>query len=94
MACMEMSGKLHDPFNQAGEDFLFVELDTAFTFLQVAATSDVEETRVRNRENARAAYETVLLHSSRVVMQGEQKTQFESRLAELRTSLLEAGASL
>jgi hypothetical protein len=67
-----------------------LELETARTFLQTAATSQVEETRVRNRKNAQLAYETVLKYAPDVTLVGEQKWRFETLLAELRKLLLAA----
>ena len=36
------------------------DLDLAFTFLDIASTSQVADTACRNQENARAAYDMVL----------------------------------
>ena len=81
---MPSFGELLKISNQAGMDFLNIELDTAHTFLQLAATTNVEATRVRNRANARTAYDSILQHSPQVTWQPEDKVRFEERLAELR----------
>ena len=44
----------------SGVAFLLADLDTALTFLDIAKTTTNEETRQRNFENARKAYDTVL----------------------------------
>jgi hypothetical protein len=43
-----------------GVEFLLVDLDVGMTFLDVAEASRIEETKHRNRNNARKAYDTVL----------------------------------
>jgi len=43
-------------------EFLRIDLDIAFTMLDVAVTTDDEETARRSRANARHAYHTVLRH--------------------------------
>lgn len=83
-----------DRSGQAGIDFLFVELETARTLLQVAATTQVEESRVRNRDNARLAYVTALQHAPKVALDHEQKQRFDRQVADVRTMLLEAGVTL
>ena len=87
---MESPKTAKDRLNQTGIDFLFIELDTAFTLLELASVTTVVETRVRNRRNALVAYETILRFAPLVTLTGDQKQQFDERLHELSTSLLEA----
>jgi hypothetical protein len=42
-------------WNQSEVSFLFTDLDLAMTFMDVADTSDIEETPRRNHANARTA---------------------------------------
>ena len=46
--------------NRAGVDMLLTDLDTALTFMDVAQTSQIQDTIERNHKNARKAYDSVL----------------------------------
>lgn len=91
MARMASFSRLHEQSNQIGIDFLLTELDTAFTFLDVAETTHSDETRERNRGHAREAYETVRRLEKKVVMEPSQKTEFHRKVAELKQRLQELG---
>lgn len=80
-----------DVSNQIGIRFLFTEVDMALTFLSVADASLNEETTVRNRENARAAYDSALHYRERVEFTEPERLSFEDKLAEVKRALLAAG---
>jgi hypothetical protein len=88
---MDRSDELGEQFNRAGGGFLFTELDTGLTFLSVAATTSNNETAIRNRENARLAYESVLRYMGRIHLDVDEQTRFDEKFAELKGALLEAG---
>lgn len=70
------------------------ELDTALTFLAVAATTSSTETRDRNRRNACEAYRTVLRMQSKVVMDPRQKNEFHQKFTDLKKRLKELGLEI
>ena len=47
-------------WRRAAAEFIIADLELAFTFLDIAHTSGVTETRRRNQRNARTAYHAVL----------------------------------
>ena len=83
--------RLRDESNKIGIEFLLTELDTAFTFLSVAATTGSPETRERNRKHACEAYEIAHRMQSKVVMEPCQKGIFQERIAGLRKRLEDLG---
>lgn len=88
---MERSLDAFEQFNQVGTGFLLTELETGLTFLSVAATTASKETAVRNRDNASVAYQSVLRYMDRIQLNGDDKANFDQKLAELRRGLIEAG---
>jgi hypothetical protein len=80
-----------DQSNRIATQFLIADLAVALTFLDVAEVSDSEEARRRNRQNAYAAYDTVLRLLPRISPSEEERPALESRLAALRDRLLALG---
>ena len=85
--------RLRERTNKSGVDFLFSEMDTAHTFLQLAATTGVEETRRRNIQNAQLAYDTILQHQAKVILTSAEKNRLEEGLGELKRALEKLGAA-
>ena len=78
------------PFSDADHwslELLMSDLDLALTFLQVAGTSSDTETRERNRQNARKAYDTVLYFLPRLHPTAQERQKIEEKLSILRTHL-------
>jgi hypothetical protein len=46
--------------NATNADFLKIDVQTALTFTGLALETDNEEKKIRNRKNARKAYDTIL----------------------------------
>jgi hypothetical protein len=90
---MHSFARLHHDSNNAGIDFLFTELDAASTFLDVAGTTGLAETRERNEGHASAAYDTILRMQNKVVMPPDQQETFQERLASLKSRLEDLGYS-
>ena len=67
--------------------FLVAELNVALTFLDVARTTEFEETRIRNEQNARTAYFTVIRLLPRVDPTDEELPGLKSILAHLKDRL-------
>jgi hypothetical protein len=72
-------------------EFLLADLDAALTFLDVAKTTTNEETRKRNFQNARHAYDTVVELMQKVTLNDEQNEEIQEKLTLLRTRLAAAG---
>ena len=83
--------QLNDETNHAGVEFLFTELDSCDTFLNVADTTQQAETRARNHQNALAAYQSLLRYRPRVLFDSTQESEFETKLTELTHRLVKAG---
>jgi hypothetical protein len=79
--------------NRAGVDFLFTDIEMAFTFLHVGETSNSRESRDRNFRKALQGYRTVLHFLSRVVLLPGERADLEQKLHKLKTRLEEAGLS-
>jgi hypothetical protein len=85
-----VSERFHDP-NQTGVQFLLVDLDLAMTFMDVAETSRLEDTKHRNHKNARKAYDAVLQHLEKLKPDAGQRRVIDAKLARLKTRLEAAG---
>jgi hypothetical protein len=85
--------ELIEQTNRAGVNFLFTDIEMAFTFMDVGETSSTHESRQRNYGKALEAYRTVLHFSSRVVMLPAEKEDLEQKLHKLKSRLEEAGFS-
>jgi hypothetical protein len=77
--------------NRAGIDFLFTDLEMAFTFLHVAETSTSSQARERNLVKAQEGYRTVLHFLPRVVPSPIQSAELHEMLEKLKHRLEEAG---
>jgi hypothetical protein len=71
--------------------FLLVDLDTAVTFMNIAETTGDEETRQRNCQNARRAYDTVLQLMQKATLNDAQNKAIRKKLALLRIRLEAVG---
>ena len=80
-------------WRRVGAEFIMADLELAFTFLDIARTSLAAETRRRNQENARAAYDAVLrfLPRSLPVLSAAERHAIENKLAELKNRLEQLG---
>jgi hypothetical protein len=77
--------------NRLGVDFLFTECDLAVTFLNVADNTAIPETVLRNRGNARKAYDTILRYMPKLVLSATETQSIERKLSSIRTRLEAAG---
>lgn len=74
--------------------FLIAELNVALTFLDVAETTGVDDTRTRNQQHAQTAYLTVQRHLPRVTPTQEELLALHGKLAILKGRLHELGYSV
>lgn len=77
--------------HRIGMKFLLVDLATALTFLDLSETTQSDETRTRNRQNASVAYDTVLRLLPRLKSSAEERSAVEAKLTELRSRLSALG---
>ena len=70
--------------------FLMTELDLASTFIKIAK-SDGEEKTVRNRKNARKAYDTVVYFLGKGAIPQEEEAEIRVKLAPLKSDLQSLG---
>jgi hypothetical protein len=80
-------------FRRCGAEFILTDLELAFTFLDVANTSWVAETRRRNQKNARSAHDAVLrfLPRSLPALSAAEQQTIERKLGELKNRLEQLG---
>lgn len=74
--------------------FLLTDIDVALTFMDVAETTDIEDTVTRNHQNARKAYDTVLDFLSKLTLTPTDRQQVETKLAILKARLQAVGQQL
>jgi len=77
--------------NRVGVQFLLADLTAALTFLDVADATGSWDTRNRNLQNARSAYETVLRLLPRVFPSVEERSALQAKLDQLKKRLLALG---
>ena len=83
-----------DRTNSVGVDFLRTDIEAALTFIQVAETSGLPETRARNYCNALEGYRAVLHFLPRVVPTADELASMREKLERIRVKLEKAGFSL
>ena len=89
----EKHSELMERANTVGIDFLKTEIQTAFTFIQVAETSSSPETRARNFGLALKGYHAVLHFLPRLVPTPDERTEIDQSMGKLKQRLGEAGYS-
>jgi hypothetical protein len=89
----EIGREIVNQSNRIGVEFLFTDLRTAFTFLDVAKVTQVAESRERNRANAVKVYRTVLRLKPKLQLPKEDEARFEEQVAQLKRDLEEVGYS-
>ena len=72
-------------------EFLITDLETALTFLDVAASTDKRHIRKRNHANARHAYDTVLRLMQHLSLNDTQQKELAKRLDLLKSRLQKVG---
>jgi hypothetical protein len=77
--------------NQNGVEFLLIDLDVGIVFMDVAEASRFEETRLRNHQNARKAYDTVLRLLKKLTPNAGQHRMIDAKLALLKIRLQAVG---
>lgn len=81
---MKSFGQLHLETHEVQFDFLVADLRTAFTFLDVAKTTQNDETRTRNLQHATEAYAAVERFFPRVEMTEQQRSELQEKLRRLK----------
>jgi hypothetical protein len=72
-------------------DFLVADLDLGITFARIALESGSDDTRARNRRNARKAYDTTLCFLPRGRPTRPERKQINEKLAALKSRLQSLG---
>ncbi|MDP8989491.1 MAG: hypothetical protein M3N41_05340 [Acidobacteriota bacterium] len=80
-------------WRRVGAEFILADLELAFTFLDAARTSGIVQTRTRNQQNARSAYDAILrfLPGSIPAMSSIERQTMEDKLGELKNRLQQLG---
>ena len=83
---------LKDDFNRSGFKFILVELDTALTFAEMASQAGADdESRARNRRNARSAYDTVVHLCRHFVFTRTEMVELRQKFKVLKAGLESLG---
>ncbi len=83
-------------WRRVSAEFIMLDLEVAFTFLDIARTSRVAETRRRNQKSARRAYDAVLRFLPRFLpaLSAAERRATENKLGELKNRLEQLGENL
>jgi hypothetical protein len=73
--------------NATNADFLIIDVETALTFTQLALETDNQEKKVRNRKNARKAYDTILHLWDNVTFTPTQEGHMHEMIGRLKSDL-------
>ena len=79
--------ELRKQFEANRVNFVLTELDTATTFCDVANSADNPEKMKRNIANAREGYDTALHFLPGAQFDAESKSEFDTKLAHLKSLL-------
>src|SRR5260370_42533220 len=90
----QRSARLLEDSNRVGISFLLTDLKTILTFLNIADVTANEETRLRNRTQARNGYRAVLRHLPGVRPSPEERLEIEEKLATIKSRLENAGIAV
>lgn len=83
--------QLLEEANRAGVSFLLTDLDTVLIFLKIAGDTGNDETRSRNRKQARDGYSAILRHLARLKPTPDERLILDEKLASVRSRLRAAG---
>ena len=78
-------------FNRLKVDLIKTDLNVAITFTEIATESTNEETKHRNRGNARKAYDSVLHFLSTAILTPIDEKEITTKLALLKSALMKLG---
>jgi hypothetical protein len=88
---MSDSAKHAGDLNKSLLRFVIADLDAALTFMDLADTSGIVETKRRNHRNARKAYDTVIGLLENLVPDTAQQAEINLKLATLKNRLVAVG---
>jgi hypothetical protein len=83
--------ELRAQFEKNQVEFLLIELATGITFCNVAKSASNPEKMRRNTANAREAHDTALHFLRGAHFDDDTKTEFDTRMAQLKSLLGELG---
>lgn len=86
---MKTIEQLKEDSNKTKTDLLFIDAETALTFLDLAKTTPQREDRDRRLKQAAKAYNTILKNVASVPLNTQQKILLNQRLSLLRARLFE-----
>ena len=78
-------------FNRTKVELLTTELDVGHTFASIALGTHVEATRLRNRSNARKAYDVATEYAEEVAVSKGERREIKLSLARLKSELQALG---
>jgi hypothetical protein len=86
------SERLVSTLQRSGADFLFLDLDIAFSLAKSACTAGADTQKKAHKQKiARRAYDTILQLSRRLKMTKQENGELREKLAALRCALEELG---
>jgi hypothetical protein len=81
----------YEGLNCVGADFLLADLALAMTFMDIAESSEADETIRRNHKNARKAYDSTHHLFSKLTLNRKTQEAIEAKLTLLKERLKSAG---
>jgi hypothetical protein len=92
-AAVVRANKMLGLVHESGAEFLRTELDTAFTFAQIAEGA-VRSKRKRSLSKAREGYDALVHFRPKVKLTSEDAGEIDSAIARLRSTLRQLGESV
>lgn len=80
--------------NEAGIEFMRIELSLANTFMDVAETTRLASNRLRSHEDTQKAYRALLYFLPRLKLSADEKRDFDQQTEKLKDRMVRAGIEL
>jgi len=87
---------MNKSFDSVGVEFVFTELQTALTFVDLALSANPSETDkiAADTKNARIGYDSALRFRERVSLSESEEARFQAEIQKLRTALRNLGEAV
>ena len=83
---------LANQIRQTGFEYLITDLNLAMTMIRMASDANADsQKKLRNRANARRAFDSVLDFSKRIVLTDDAKSEIAQKLGEVKVALERLG---
>ncbi len=80
-----------DQLNTLKVELIKTDLEVALTFAQIASQTNDREKAIRNQQNARKAYDTVVRYAASATLTHFERERIATKLKLLKSALLSLG---